>query len=94
MNLLNFIVGKGDNKEDILMNIYVDNKRNIDSINFAGLIFTNEDIKKFTLPKIDSNLLSAMSDNKPMDITSQYADKTPEQILEMFQLKFTQSSGV
>lgn len=82
--LLNFIVAKDENEENIFVNIWVNSNREILSINFAGLVYEDEKIKKLNLKPIDKKLYEAAKDNTPIDITNSFKNMSKEEIIKSF----------
>ena len=85
LELFTFIVGKDERREPIRINFYVNELREVNSINFAGIIFEEKEIQKMNVPKMDINLYEELkkSKSKTLDITDDFYKKTPEEIIEI-----------
>lgn len=88
---LDLIVAKDENNNDIIVNIYVNNDRNITGINFAGITYSEQELNKLELEKIDEELYSQINENEPLDISinNKYANKSTKEIIELFEKKLT-----
>ncbi|WP_323585351.1 hypothetical protein [Aliarcobacter butzleri] len=84
-NLFTLIIGKDERGQDIRANFYVDNNLNIVGINFAGITFTDEEIKLMNFKKMDKDLFDAFknSEANTLNIVEDYIGKTPEEILDI-----------
>ncbi len=85
LELFTFIVGKDERGEPIRINFYVNENREVSSINFAGIIFDENEIKKLNVEKMDVELYNELkkSKSKTLDITDDFCNKTPEEIIEI-----------
>lgn len=86
---LDLIVGKDENSQNIIINVYVNKDREITGINFAGLTYDEEELKKFDIPKISEELYLEIDENKALDISMQnkYATMETEEIIKLFKTK-------
>ena len=86
---LDLIVGKDENSQDIIINIYVNNDRDITGINFAGITYTEEELKKLDIPKLSEELFLEIDEKKALDISMQnkYATMGTEEIIKLFKTK-------
>lgn len=87
---LDLIVGQDENNQDIIINIYVNEKRDITGINFAGITYKEEELQKCNITKLNEELYLQIDEQKPLDISVQnkYANMGTEEIIKLFERKF------
>lgn len=86
---LDLIVGKDENNQDIIINIYVNEKRDITGINFAGITYNEVELQKFNITKLNEELYLQIDEQIPLDISVQnkYANMGTEEIIKLFEIK-------
>lgn len=81
--IISLIIAKDENNQDILMNIEVDEDLDIQQINLAGYLFSQEEIASLQKKlKVQKELFEALKDNEPLDITHDFKNMSKEQILQ------------
>lgn len=88
--LISFIVAKDENNQNILINVLVGKSFEIENLNIAGYVLSQEEISALSDKiKIKEELLIALSDNEPLDIiyksVNNYSQETTEQGREFFE---------
>ncbi|OGS70765.1 MAG: hypothetical protein A3F91_09640 [Flavobacteria bacterium RIFCSPLOWO2_12_FULL_35_11] len=84
--VLTFIIAKDENRQNIIMDIEVEENLTPSLINIAGKVIPKNSLGD-TLIIISRELFQTMSNNKPMDLTSKYSGLSQAEILKQVENK-------
>ncbi|MDQ1341027.1 MAG: hypothetical protein QG567_2185 [Campylobacterota bacterium] len=84
--VLTFIVAKDENKQNIIMDIEVGDNLTPSVINIAGKVVPKSSLGDTPII-ISRELFQAMSNNKPMDLTSKYRGLSRAEVLKQVENK-------